>query len=414
MAVQDPNPSGLPRHDPVSPFRTLVHAISLAPHSFPELESYSAQDWETFQRLSDFHRVEALVNFADTAIPADIAAHYAAQRRVIAIQSLKLAHAVMDISESFSAQNIPTLLLKGHAVAARYYDHPERRQSIDADFLVKSSDVEAACSILEQLGFVETGPGAGCPARCHDVLLSLTNDRTYLRHGDGVQLDLHWRLNKAETLLPWRVKDLLAEAKPLSVGKGSVMVMPLHKQFIYLCTHGAKHKWFRLKWLADIDRMLCVLTESDCRAIRAEAEELGVWSMMAASLLTYEAIYGKTCSRAFGLSRVSAGEKRLAQAMQERAAESRLPKMSFRLVDLPMVARIFWQSFTLKASLKYKAEVIFTWLTDPRDIAVLRLPKRWLAIYALLGPVLALRRICAREIQAFLSPKTNGTGGSSS
>ncbi len=409
MATQDPNPSGLSGRDPVSPFRTLARSTSSTPDAFPELEGYSASDWETFQHLSAFHRVEALVNFADAPIPADIATHYAAQRRVVGIQSLKLAHAVMDVSKAFSAQNIPSLLLKGHAVAARYYDQPERRQSIDADFLVDSSDVEAACSILKQLGFVETGPGAGCPAGCHDVLLSLTNDRTYLRTEDGVQLDLHWRLNKAQSFLPWRVEDLLAEARPLSVGKASVQVLPLDKQFIYLCTHGAKHGWFRLKWLADIDRMLGFLTEDDCCAIRAEAEELGVWTMIAASLLTYEAIYGKTCSRAFGLSRVSAGEKRLAIAMQERAGESRVPKMSFRICDLPTVARIFWQSFTLKTSPKYKAEVIFTWLTDPRDIAVLRLSKRWLVIYALLGPVLALRRICAREAQAFFNTKTNGT-----
>jgi len=384
-------------------FRALVGLTSSTMHFSPDTNEFSTIDWERLKELARFHRVEALVGFEQAQVPEPIATHFTSQRRNVAMQTLKLAYVSLEVSAALRAENIPSLLLKGQAVSSRFYEHPERRQSIDCDILTEPSHARAAHDRVRQLGFEEVFPNVTCPDHCHDVLLSLTNSRTYVRRKDGAQLDLHWRLNKASSLLGWHPSDLIAEAGELNIGDHTVLVLPLEKQFIYLCTHGAKHKWFRLKWLADIEHVLPFLSDADCRKIRTEAEGLGVWHLVAAGLLTLEAVYGCKVNDGFDLEALGRRDLRLANVMQECVARSWAQNTSVRFRDVPGVIRAFLYALNLKSSTKYKAEVLFMRLTDPRDISTLRLSKKWLPLYAILGPFLAFARITTREMKAHLN-----------
>jgi len=387
-------------------FQALVGFTSSTAHLSPDTNEFSTCDWQSLKELARFHRVEALVNLEQTLVPEIIAMHFTLQRRNVAMKTLEMAYVSLEISGALRAANIPSLLLKGWAVSSRYYEYPERRQSIDSDLLIEPSHVRAAHHIVNQLGFEEVFPNVTCPDHCHDVLLSLTNSRTYLRRKDGAQLDLHWKLNNASSLLGWHPGDLISEAEELGIGDQTVLVLPLEKQFIYLCTHGAKHGWFRLKWLADIEHMLPFLSDSDCRKIRNDAEGLGVWHMMAASLLTLEAFYGCKINVGFDLANPDRKDRRLANVMKERVARSWAQNTSVRFRDVPTAIRALLYTVNLKASANYKAEVLFMRLTDPRDIPTLRLSKKWLPLYAILGPFLAFTRIAAREIEAHLNRRT--------
>ena len=384
-------------------FQALVGFTSSMSHLLPDTNSFSTCDWQSLKELAQFHRVEALVNLEQTLVPENIAMHFTLQRRNVAMKTLEMAYVSLEISGALRAANIPSLLLKGRAVSSRFYEYPERRQSIDCDLFIEPSHVRAAHHSVKQLGFEEVFPNVTCPDHCHDVLLSLTNSRTYVRRKDGAQLDLHWKLYRASSLLSWHPGDLIAEAEELNIGDQTVLVLPPEKQFIYLCTHGAKHGWFRLKWLADIEHMLPFLSDADCRKIRTDAEGLGVWHMMAASLLTLEAVYGCKINVGFDLAKSDRKDRCLANVMQERVACSWAQNTSVRFRDVPTAIRAFLYALNLKASAKYKTEALFLRLADPRDIPTLRLSKKWLPLYAILGPFLHFTRIAAPEIKEHLN-----------
>ena len=70
----------------------------------------------------------------------------------------------------------------------------------------------------------------------------------------GIQVEIHWRLNAEmgkeppfEELWERRRRSLLTPQPVYMPGREDL--------FLYLALHGARHGWFRLRWLADIDRV---------------------------------------------------------------------------------------------------------------------------------------------------------------
>ena len=56
--------------------------------------------------------------------------------------------------------------------------------------------------------------------------------------------------------------------------------------------------------------------------------------------------------------------------------------------------------FNLWPDIPYKISVVLSFLADARDIRSIRLSKKWLWLYALLGPWLAAIRVCKNEIKS--------------
>lgn len=54
---------------------------------------------------------------------------------------------------------------------------------------------------------------------------------------------------------------------------------------LYLCAHGAKHGWFRLFWLVDVDRLMQGRSEEQQQALLQRAMDLGAQRMLLQALL---------------------------------------------------------------------------------------------------------------------------------
>ena len=364
----------------------------------------SRLDWQRFIALAARHRVESLaaINLAGHAsspVPSAVRDHFAGRLRSNTVHSLTLARATAESIEKLQATGVTAILLKGQAVAGRFYSSLNARESIDIDLLV-GTDAVGARAVIEGLGFRQAYPDFVVPSQCEGTFMALAGDVGYERGSDGVKLELvHGRLDRVE----WSFERALRATTTMQIGATSVRVFEPVPQFLYLVCHGAKHAWFRLKWLADVYRVAGALTDEEVEKVARLAQASGANRMFAAGLQMLDVVYGIRIGERAGIAPETNAGRRLYQFMlssfERPAAED-----GVRVADL---GRLFDETryvLNLRSDFRYRRTALIKILTSVRDIRTIRLSQRWLWLYVLLGPLLAASRVARREIRARFAP----------
>ncbi|SFI28463.1 Uncharacterised nucleotidyltransferase [Paenibacillus sp. UNC496MF] len=209
-------------------------------------------DWNQFLALVRHHRVYPQLYArlkASQLIPADVlqALHGDFMRNTF--QMLRLSGEMERVCAELQERGIRPIVLKGPVLAKELYGDLSLRTSKDLDVLVPMEDVEAAEERLLGLGYRSDG---GAPRvfnwkwKVHHI--SFTHPET------RVQVELHWRLNSDMGKEP-PFEELWRRSRRSPLSKRDVHLLGGEDLFMYLVSHGARHGWFRLRWLADIDRL---------------------------------------------------------------------------------------------------------------------------------------------------------------
>ncbi|MDD2342409.1 MAG: nucleotidyltransferase family protein [Tolumonas sp.] len=156
------------------------------------------------------------------------------------LTQLQLMAEANRITQAFQAANIGLSLLKGPALSQRIYHDPAYRHSKDLDLLVAPRDLWAASALLISLGFALDEAFALDPTQ-HTLIEQHFWHLTFQHPNNRVIVELHWRI---ETVHSPSLEPLWQPPFPATA------VSPA--EFLYLISHGARHHWFRLKWLGDI------------------------------------------------------------------------------------------------------------------------------------------------------------------
>jgi len=144
---------------------------------------------------------------------------------------------------------IPVMLLKGAALAHRYYAHPAQRAMSDYDIAVKPTQVRQAIALLRTLGWETTAPFEEVRQRWAHAL--------QLVHRDGGELDLHWRImieaNDAVTASMW------ARAEPMRWCETSVFTLDPTDLLLHTMVHAVRwNSAAPLRWVADVHQIMRV------------------------------------------------------------------------------------------------------------------------------------------------------------
>ena len=68
-------------------------------------------------------------------------------------------------------------------------------------------------------------------------------------------LEIHWRLDARPSKEP-TFNELWERKRVSPITSYPVYFLGEEDLFLYLVSHGARHGWFRLRWLLDIDQMV--------------------------------------------------------------------------------------------------------------------------------------------------------------
>lgn len=209
-------------------------------------------DWNQFMKLARHHRVYPQIHAeaGGGLIPSDVLQALAGDCRRNTWRMLALGGELDRVCRSLAERGVRSLALKGPALAQLLYGDVSLRTSKDLDILIPVADLELTERLLQKLGYAADDPiprGLGdWKWKIHHV--------AFTHPGTGIQIEVHWRLNGDIGKEP--SFETLWNARQPSALSSAVHMPGDDHLFMYLVTHGARHGWFRLRWLADIDRMV--------------------------------------------------------------------------------------------------------------------------------------------------------------
>jgi hypothetical protein len=161
-----------------------------------------------------------------------------------------LTSELFRLVELLAAEGITALPLKGSTVAVTAYGSVSMRQFRDIDLYVQPVDVLRAKRVLMTDAY--DFRGLLNPAQEAIGLHTHRYHYQFRRRDGAATVELHWGL--CEWFLPFSESlDRLFEGLvPIRLGRRTLMGLAPENLLQYLCLHGAKHSWSRLRLVADV------------------------------------------------------------------------------------------------------------------------------------------------------------------
>ncbi|MFD2328448.1 nucleotidyltransferase family protein [Cohnella sp. GCM10020058] len=214
-------------------------------------------DWENFLRLAGHHRVypsvyHRLKKEASTFVPEHVMRQLQEKYRHNAVRMLGLAGESARIGKELADKGVRSLFLKGPTLAHELYGDMSLRTSSDLDILLDwkpfGGNRLAVDHLMADLGYTAE---AFTPTVLNEWRWR-QHHKSYWNSKLGVHVEIHWRLSPGPLKEPG-FEELWADSRISAWGGGTVRYMGSKHLFYYLVMHGARHGWFRLRWLTDID-----------------------------------------------------------------------------------------------------------------------------------------------------------------
>ena len=226
-----------------------------------------------FLALVDRHLVAPLVwhnlrQHAEGTFAAELMAVLAAGYRENAFSELAVSGETVKLHRLLSKSAIPHCVLKGLPVGQRYYGDAGLRQAGDIDLLIPPAMLDGTCKLLSDAGYRISNPIDHFKPRQRRYFLFADNQLELQSPDSGTTLELHWRPLQLPSTLDG--VDLAAQTNRWDVAGCGIPFLDDEETLLHLCAHGAKHAWYRMKWVFDLPNVL-ESREWDWPALRDKA-----------------------------------------------------------------------------------------------------------------------------------------------
>jgi hypothetical protein len=217
------------------------------------------------------HRVYPVVasvlrQYADVPIPQQVLDTLKQMYYQNTLQMLQLTAEMERVCHALQQHDIRVIVLKGPVLAEGLYGDFSLRVSKDIDLLVSEDQFDQAEKIIEQMGYVSD---LAIPRILNDVKRK-THNLGYTNAQKGVQIELHWRMDP-NTIKEPTFSELWERRQSTKQTSQPIYFLGQEDLFSFLILHGARHGWFRLRWLSDIDRLARM--EMDWTVIKEEFKQ---------------------------------------------------------------------------------------------------------------------------------------------
>jgi Uncharacterised nucleotidyltransferase len=222
----------------------------------------SLDDWQILRERAHAEGMEALLLAHATEagllsiMPAQVADSLMAAYRTNWIWNRRLRGEQRRIVDAIRAHGIDVVVVKGVALAERYYGEIALRPIGDIDVLVRPEDAEDCGRILSMSGYAPL-PGREKPSQWH----ALVNRALAFRSDAGFTIDVHWALASLPPYVAsfpqaeiWRCAEDI-----LPVGQAARRLSTADELRFLSYHYAAQHVDRRLIWLVDIAEVVRTL-----------------------------------------------------------------------------------------------------------------------------------------------------------
>jgi hypothetical protein len=257
--------------------------------------------WQTFLRRAYLYDVAPLIchnlevlDFPN--VPREVRTELSSFLAVNAIRNDLLAKELARLLQVLDEARIPAIPLKSTVLAEVLYEDPALRVCADIDLLVPRQNIINAHNLILSCGYQSqiTQPfflnlleryGKDCELMREDELCAYP-------------LELHCGLLWGGRLERDLLKEIWADAVPLSFYGVPAFVLSSDWEFLYLAVHAARHGLLSLKWFVDLDRFSSHRA-LDWTSIKQKAQRMGWETAVRDSLLTCAQLFGSPIDPAF-------------------------------------------------------------------------------------------------------------------
>jgi len=212
-------------------------------------------DWKKFIQLAKHHRVYPMVyeNILRKSINVPDFVMDTLNNLCFknTMNMLTLTAEIETVCKTLASNNIQTLVLKGPILADYLYGDISKRTSKDLDILVPITKIEKVEELLYSLGYQLEYQGS----RILNDWKQKVNHLSFYHPKRHIQVEVHVYLNRTMGLEP-KFNDLWIRKNTSYLTGTPIYFLGIEDLFFHLVTHGARHAWFRLRWLVDIDKIL--------------------------------------------------------------------------------------------------------------------------------------------------------------
>jgi len=157
----------------------------------------------------------------------------------LALQSMMMQHRMQKVLDG---QGYKGFFLKGVMLSGLYYGDPGLRHVMDLDCWVEERAIGSTSEWLYEEGYVSVPDIRQLNTKQINFIKRTDHDLQFVTEKSGLPgiIELHWKLRGSLGGFNLTPDEPMNEVD----------------NFLYLCTHGTEHGWFRLKWLFDLPQIM--------------------------------------------------------------------------------------------------------------------------------------------------------------
>jgi hypothetical protein len=250
----------------------------------------STLDWDRFVRQVSRHRVTSLVfetlrRARAPGVPPAVIDRLGDAARSRARITMRQIGETARLTGVLANAGIGVLVLKGPVLSAVAFEDPYRRDSRDIDLIVAAEELERVDAILRADGYLRRKPEPGLSPGRLARYRRWVHEFSYASPEGNLLVEVKDRVDPMRSLPASDVMEHISRPRLVAVGGIDLPTLPDVDHFLYLCAHGSRHLWFRLKWIADIGAMLHRMSPRDLDAVQERSAALDVDRCLHTALL---------------------------------------------------------------------------------------------------------------------------------
>jgi hypothetical protein len=215
-------------------------------------------DWGGFTSLVDRHQVPGLVYAAlcrhgAGSVPDRVRQRLKKRKIQVCGRALRHAAELVRLNTAFAKQGIDVIPLKGVGLSVRLFGDPGMRHVRDMDLMVKPEELEQSAQLLAANGYQCMFPDFQATQKMEKRMRAQDHHQAYWHDRLKVLVELHWRIDQ---WTPENVSELWSHCEKIDWTGTTIKQLDNNALLLFLCSHGAGHKWSCLKWLSDVAALM--------------------------------------------------------------------------------------------------------------------------------------------------------------
>jgi hypothetical protein len=247
-------------------------------------------DWDRFLDQVSRHRVTSLVfetlrRTGASGVPPAVIDHLGGAARSRVQVTMRQIGETARLIRVLATAGIGALVLKGPVLSAIAFEDPYRRDSRDIDLIVAAEQLERVDAILRADGYRRRKPEVGLSPGRLARYRRWVHEFSYYSPAGDLLVEVKDRVDPMRSLPAIDVMEHISRPRLVALGGLDLPTLPDIDHFLYLCAHGSRHLWFRLKWIADIGAMLNRMSSVQLDVVQKRSAELDVDRCLHTALL---------------------------------------------------------------------------------------------------------------------------------